>query len=128
MNLLLDTHIFLWLNQKVENIPANILALCEDSNNTLYLSHISPWEIQIKNRLGKLDLAVSLQEMIETQQQNGLQLLPITLAHIYALAHVENYHQDPFDRLLIAQATIESMPLITVDNKITRYPIVTISR
>jgi PIN domain nuclease of toxin-antitoxin system len=128
MNLLLDTHIFLWLNQKVENIPANILALCEDSNNTLYLSHVSPWEIQIKNQLGKLDLAVSLQEMIETQQQNGLQLLPISLTHIYALAHVENYHQDPFDRLLIAQATVESMPLITVDNKITRYPIVTISR
>lgn len=65
--------------------------------------------------------------MIETQQQNGLKMLPITLSHIYALAYVENYHQDPFDRLLIAQATVESMPLITVDSKITRYPIVTIS-
>lgn len=127
MNLLLDTHIFLWLNQEIECIPANILSLCEDSNNTLYLSHISPWEIQIKNRIGKLDLAVTLQEMIETQQQNGLKMLPITLSHIYALAYVENYHQDPFDRLLIAQATVESMPLVTVDNKITRYPIVTIS-
>ena len=127
MNLLLDTHIFLWLNQEIESIPANILSLCEDSNNTLYLSHISPWEIQIKNRIGKLDLTVTLQEMIETQQQNGLKMLPITLSHIYALAYVEYYHQDPFDRLLIAQATVESMPLITVDSKITRYPIVTIS-
>lgn len=127
MNLLLDTHIFLCLNQEIECIPANILSLCEDSNNTLYLSHISPWEIQIKNQLGKLDLAVNLQEMIETQQQNGLKMLPITLSHIYALAYLENYHQDPFDRLLIAQATVESMPLITVDNKIIRYPIVTIS-
>ncbi len=128
MNLLLDTHIFLWLNQEIENIPVNILSLCEDTHNTLYLSPVSAWEIQIKHQLGKLDLAVPLQEMIETQQQNGLKLLPITLAHIYALAQLENHHQDPFDRLLIAQATVESMPLITVDNKITRYPIVTISR
>ena len=123
MNLLLDTHIFLWLNQAIENIPA----LCENTNNTLYLSPVSPWEIQIKHQLGKLDLAVDLQKMIETQQQNGLKLLPITLAHIYALAQLENHHQDTFDRLLIAQATVESMPLITVDSKITRYPIVTIS-
>ena len=86
MNLLLDTHIFLWLNQQPEKLSTNILALCEDSSNTLYLSHVSPWEIQIKNQLGKLSLDVPLQSMIETQQQeNGLKLLPITLPHIYAL-------------------------------------------
>jgi PIN domain nuclease of toxin-antitoxin system len=127
MNLLLDTHVFLWLNQQPEKLSANVLALCEDSKNTLYLSHVSPWEIQIKSKLGKLSLQSPLQEMIATQQRdNGLKLLPITLQHIYALADLENYHQDPFDRLLIAQATVESMPLITVDNKIMRYPIVTI--
>ncbi|PPD38637.1 MAG: PIN domain nuclease [Methylobacter sp.] len=127
MNLLLDTHIFLWLNQQPENLSANVLALCEDSENTLYLSHVSPWEIQIKSKLGKLDLQCPLQEMIATQQNaNDLKLLPITLPHIYALATLENYHQDPFDRLLIAQATVESMPLVTVDSKIIRYPIVTI--
>jgi PIN domain nuclease of toxin-antitoxin system len=127
MNLLLDTHIFLWLNQNIENIPAHILALCEDTANTLYFSPASAWEIQIKHQLGKLELAVSLSEMIETQQQNGLMLLPILLTHIYALAQLENYHQDPFDRLLIAQSTVESMPLVTVDKKIIAYPIKTIS-
>ncbi|MGZ8173881.1 MULTISPECIES: type II toxin-antitoxin system VapC family toxin [Methylobacter] len=127
MNLLLDTHVFLWLNQQPEKLSENVLALCEDSKNTLYLSHVSPWEIQIKSKLGKLSLQSPLQEMIATQQRdNDLKLLPITLQHIYTLADLENYHQDPFDRLLIAQATVESMPLITVDSKIMRYPIVTI--
>lgn len=127
MNLLLDTHVFLWLNQQPEKLSANVLAQCEDSKNTLYLSHVSPWEIQIKSKLGKLNLQSPLQEMIATQQRdNDLKLLPITLQHIYALTDLENYHQDPFDRLLIAQATVESMPLITVDSKITPYPIVTI--
>ena len=127
MNLLLDTHVFLWLNQQPEKLSKNVLALCEDSKNTLYLSHVSPWEIQIKSKLGKLNLQIPLQEMIATQQRdNDLKLLPITLQHIYALADLENYHQDPFDRLLIAQAIVESMPLITVDSKIMHYPIVTI--
>jgi len=128
MNLLLDTHIFLWLNQQPEKLSPHVLALCEDSKNTLYLSHVSPWEIQIKTKLGKLDLHSPLQDMIATQQRdNNLQLLPIALKHIYALADLENYHQDPFDRLLIAQATVEAMPLITVDSKIIQYPIVTIT-
>jgi PIN domain nuclease of toxin-antitoxin system len=127
MNLLLDTHVFLWLNQQPEKLSTNVLELCEDNKNTLYLSHVSPWEIQIKSKLGKLNLQIPLQEMIATQQRdNDLKLLPITLQHIYALADLENYHQDPFDRLLIAQAIVESMPLITVDSKIMHYPIVTI--
>jgi len=74
-----------------------------------------------------LELSVSLSEMIETQQQNGLIILPISLTHIYALSGLENYHQDPFDRLLIAQSIVESMPLVTVDKKILAYPITTIS-
>ncbi|MDP3876459.1 MAG: type II toxin-antitoxin system VapC family toxin [Methylobacter sp.] len=127
MNLLLDTHVFLWLNQQPEKLSTNVLELCEDNKNTLYLSHVSPWEIQIKSKLGKLNLQIPLQEMIATQQRdNDLKLLPITLQHIYALADLENHRQDPFDRLLIAQAIVESMPLITVDSKIMHYPIVTI--
>jgi len=127
MNLLLDTHIFLWLNQQPENLSVKVLDMCEDSNNSLYLSYVSPWEIQIKSKLGKLDLQCPLQEMIATQQRdNDLKLLPITLKHIYALADLENYHQDPFDRLLISQSMVESMPLVTVDSKIMRYPVVTI--
>jgi PIN domain nuclease of toxin-antitoxin system len=127
MKLLLDTHIFLWLNQEIENVPTTILSLCENSANTLYLSPVSAWEIQIKHALGKLDLAVSLQEMIAAQKQNGLVILPIELNHVYALAKLENHHQDPFDRLLIAQAMVESMPILTVDRKIINYSVETIS-
>ncbi len=127
MNVLLDTHIFLWLNQNTENIPTRVLAFCENTDNILYFSPVSAWEIQIKHQLGKLELTVPLSEMIETQQQNGLMLLPISLAHIYALDRLENYHQDPFDRLLIAQSIVESMPLVTVDKKVIAYPVTTIS-
>ena len=122
MNLLLDTHIFLWLNQSPEKLPMDVLELCHDSANTLFLSHVSPWEIQIKTNLGKLDLNVPLHKMIETQQRdNDLKLLPIELAHIYALEKLEHHHNDPFDRLLIAQAMVENMPIVTVDSKIKLY-------
>ena len=76
MNLLLDAHVFLWLNQQPEKLSTNVLELCEDNKNTLYLSHVSPWEIQIKSKLGKLNLQIPLQEMIATQQRdNDLKLL-----------------------------------------------------
>lgn len=70
MNLLLDTHIFLWLNQSPEKLPVDLLELCNDTGNTLFLSHVSPWEIQIKHALGKLDLNVPLHKMIEIQQRD----------------------------------------------------------
>ena len=124
MNLLLDTHIFLWLNEQPEKLSVNILQHCEDSNNSLYLSYVSPWEIQIKSQLGKLALDEPLQTMIQTQQQeNNLQLLPIRLTHIYALADLPHYHRDPFDRLLIAQANIEDMSFVSVDGNIADYPV-----
>ena len=126
MNLLLDTHIFLWLNQDPSQMPPHLLDLCADPQNTLFLSLFSPWEIQIKQQLGKLNLQVTLGEMIAQQQaDNDLQILPITLAHIEALADLEAHHQDPFDRLLIAQAKTEAMLLVTVDRKIRDYSVMT---
>jgi len=105
MKLLLDTHIFLWLNNAPEKLPQRILASCEDTTNDLYLSLVSPWEIQIKQQLGKLECKKPLNVLIETQQQqNGLRILPITLEHIFALVHFSRHHNDPFDRLLIASA------------------------
>lgn len=122
MKLLLDTHIFLWLNQAPERIPAHFLKLCEDTQNHLFLSPASAWEIQIKHQLGKLALDAPLSVMIERQSlENGLNILPILLPHIYALSDLENHHNDPFDRLLIAQAKSESMMLLTMDSKIRVY-------
>ncbi|MCI5132540.1 MAG: hypothetical protein D3904_13755 [Candidatus Electrothrix sp. EH2] len=83
MKLLLDTHIFLWLNSEPGKVPSAAYDACCDPNNQLYLSHLSPWEIQIKQQLGKLQLRAALPELIETQtRENDLNMLPIELAHI----------------------------------------------
>lgn len=128
MKLLLDTHIFLWLNNAPEKISARILESCADTGNGLYLSLVSPWEIQIKLQLGKLRCAQPLSVLIETQErENGMQILPIALEHIDALATLPAHHNDPFDRLLVAQAISESMTLVTMDTIIPRYPVATLN-
>lgn len=124
MKLLLDTHIFLWLNNAPEKCSANILELCQDSRNRLFLSHASLWEMQIKQQLGKLELLTPLPEIVEASQRNhALTLLSIHAGHIYALGDLPRLHQDPFDRLLIAQAKQESMTLVSVDRNIREYPV-----
>ena len=86
MKLLLDTHIFLWLNSNPEKLTSRIHEACCNPENQLYLSLVSPWEIQIKQQLGKLHLNSELSDLLEVQiEQNGLNILPIKLEHIYAL-------------------------------------------
>jgi PIN domain nuclease of toxin-antitoxin system len=124
LRLLLDTHTFLWLNLEPEKCSTAFIRFCENIENTLYLSHASIWEIQIKHQLNKLSLQVPLREMVESNQaENNLQLLSIEPSHIYALAMLPNHHRDPFDRLLIAQAIQESMTLVTIDHNISLYPV-----
>ena len=127
MRLLLDTHIFLWLNSDSEQLPPPVFDACANTSNQLFLSLVSTWEIQIKQQLGKLHLGNKLSDLVETQiEQNGLNILPVTLEHIYALNDLPHIHKDPFDRLLISQAEIESMVLVTVDKKIVQYNIETL--
>src|SRR5438128_1883369 len=122
MRLLLDTHIFIWWNGDLDRLPSRARALCEDKANTLVLSLVSVWEMQIKSQLGKLTFRQSLPQVIESQQQaNKLEVLPITPDHIYALQRLLSHHKDPFDRLLIAQAIVENMALVTVDPIFQQY-------
>ena len=124
MKLLLDTHVFLWLSVEPDRLSDNMKIACENPENRLYLSLVSPWEIQIKQQLGKLQLHAPLAGLIETQvRRNGMILLPVKLEHIYALSELPSVHKDPFDRLLIAQAGIESMHIVSSDKKISRYQI-----
>jgi PIN domain nuclease of toxin-antitoxin system len=124
MNILLDTHIFLWLNDTPEKLSQPALDACQNLDNTLYLSLASVWEMQIKQQLGKLQLNGTLQTLISTQQQqNGLQLLPIELEHIETLSHLPSPHRDPFDRLLIAQSIKEQMLIISADQAFAGYPV-----
>ena len=128
MRLLLDTHIFLWWAGEPGRLSARVRALCEDTSNELVLSVVSVWEMQIKLQLGKLRLGLPLQDLIATQQRtNGLVILPIELAHVLALQGLPGHHNDPFDRLLIAQANVEGVTLLSADSVFSRYPVTVIS-
>lgn len=124
MRYLLDTHTFIWLNGKSSRLSERVTAICSNPSNTLLLSIASIWEMQIKLELGKLTLPASLAEIINVQQNtNGIRLLPIELIHVLELATLPDHHRDPFDRLLIAQAKIEKIPLLSDDPQMSKYPI-----
>ncbi|MBW4667115.1 MAG: type II toxin-antitoxin system VapC family toxin [Cyanomargarita calcarea GSE-NOS-MK-12-04C] len=124
MKLLLDSHVLIWWASSSEKLSERVYSLIHDTNNTLLFSIASIWEIQIKLHLGKLNLNSSLPVLIENQQRvNNLQLLPIELAHIWGLTNLPNHHRDPFDRLLISQAIVEKIPLVSIDSVFDNYPI-----
>ncbi len=124
MKLLLDSHVLIWWASSSEKLSERVYSLINDTNNTLLFSIASVWEIQIKVQLGKLNLHSSLPVLIENQQRvNNLQLLPIELAHLWGLTNLPNHHRDPFDRLLIAQAIVEQIPLVSIDSVFDNYPI-----
>lgn len=122
MRALLDAHVFIWWAIQKERLSPTAIRLCEDGNNDLFLSIVSLWEMQLKIQLGKLQFKLPLNDLIEAQQRiNGLRLLPIRPQHIYALSQLPFHHKDPFDRLLVAQAITESLPLISADPTLSAY-------
>jgi PIN domain nuclease of toxin-antitoxin system len=124
MKVLLDTHTFIWLDTQPEKLSKTAMEICQDTDNQLYLSMASLWEMQIKVQLGKLKLKISLADMLTVQQQeNDLNVLNIALAHIYQLQALPFHHNDPFDRLIIAQSVLENMTLISVDEKFKAYDV-----
>ena len=124
MRLLLDTHTFLWLDSTPEKLSEAALTVCNDPNNTLVLSVVSIWEIQIKTQINRLELNLPLREMVEVHQvDNGLQILPVELEHVYALQTLPMRHNDPFDRLLIAQANTEQLTLLSADAQLADYEV-----
>ncbi len=124
MKLLLDTHTFIWWDSEPARLSSLALALCQDSENTLLVSVVSTWEMQIKAQLGKLRLELPLAELIENQKRiNSLEILHIELEHVLALDHLPPVHKDPFDRLLVAQARVEGASLVTNDLVMANYPV-----
>jgi PIN domain nuclease of toxin-antitoxin system len=122
MRLLLDTHTFIWWDSEPAKLSAQALALCQDRQNSLLLSVASVWEMQIKFQLGKLKLTLPLSELIENQQQtNHIEILPILLPHVLAVQHLPAHHKDPFDRLLIAQANVEDVIIVSNDPMFPKY-------
>lgn len=123
MNLLLDTHAFLWLDNAPAKLSPTVRALCQDPNTRLFLSVVSVWEIIIKAALGKLTLRTPLRTILADQMRvNSLQILPVTLDHVLAVEGLPLHHHDPFDRLLIAQALAEGFTVVSADPLFSRYP------
>ena len=97
---------------------------CTNVENALFLSLISLWEIQIKGQLGKLEMSVPWQTMVQRQREdNELQILTLSEHHIEQLASLGTYHRDPFDRMLIAQAQVENMALVSADSALQKYAV-----
>ena len=119
MKLLLDTHILLWWLNDDEKLPEKAHQLISHADNAIYVSHISLWEIQIKVMTGKLH--ADLKAIIEQLPVNDFQELPSGVDHIIALFQLPSYHQDPFDRMLIAQAISEPLYLLTHDKNVSLY-------
>jgi PIN domain nuclease of toxin-antitoxin system len=114
----------MWADSNPSQLSAKAVAAISDPENTIFVSLVSIWEIQIKHQLGKLPLTMALNAIIERQQrENGIELLPVRLSHILELDKLPLHHRDPFDRLLIAQARIEGLTFISHDSVMAQYPV-----
>jgi PIN domain nuclease of toxin-antitoxin system len=118
MNLLLDTHVLLWWLADDELLPIKIRTLIKKPTNTVFVSAISAWEISIKKALGKLKAPDNIELAVKASE---FQPLPIQIHHAEAAGALPRHHDDPFDRMLIAQANIEKLTLITHDKQIGKY-------
>jgi PIN domain nuclease of toxin-antitoxin system len=122
MRLLLDTHSFLWFINGSPQISASARALIEDASNQPFLSVASLWEMAIKMSLGRLSFGQPFETLIPQQLGlNGIALLGITISHTAGVAKLPFHHRDPFDRLLIAQAMVEQMPIVSGDTAFDAY-------
>ncbi|AVH69377.1 type II toxin-antitoxin system VapC family toxin [Nostoc sp. 'Lobaria pulmonaria (5183) cyanobiont'] len=127
MRALLDTHAFIWWVTNDPQLSANARNVIADSDNILFLSVVSAWEIVIKNKLGKLTLPEPVEEYIPSRLAiNRFESLPIQMSHVLQVASLPSIHRDPFDRILIAQSQVENLPIVTIDQKITQYLVQTI--
>jgi PIN domain nuclease of toxin-antitoxin system len=127
MQILLDTHVFIWSITAPEKITPRAQQVFYDSDNVLHVSLISLWEIVIKERIGKLKLSIDLEQFVAEQQRiNGVQILPFEFGHLLKLADITIHHNDPFVRAVIAQAAAEDLTIVTRDAVFNQYPVSTL--
>jgi PIN domain nuclease of toxin-antitoxin system len=122
MKLLLDTHLLLWAAGSPEQLPLVARQLIENEHNELFFSPASLWEISIKHSLGREDFRVDARVLRRGLVDNGYIEIPIVSEHTVFIDSLPLIHKDPFDRILIAQATVEGITLLTMDGLIAKYP------
>jgi PIN domain nuclease of toxin-antitoxin system len=123
MRMLLDTHAFLWFVRDDDRLSRVIKEEIILLQNEVLLSHASLWEIVIKASIGKLDIQQRFEELIQRAQDEAMTLLPIDLDSLALVATMPLHHRDPFDRLLIAQALSQNLPIVTRDPAFAAYPV-----
>lgn len=125
MNLLLDTHAFLWAVDNAPRLSEAARQAIVDGNNVVFVSAATAWEIAIKKSIGKLTVPTG--SYLEELRLHRFTPLTITTEHALAVENLPHHHKDPFDRLLIAQAQVEKLTLVTHDPKFNAYNIPTIA-
>ncbi|WP_419803732.1 type II toxin-antitoxin system VapC family toxin [Terriglobus sp.] len=123
MRILADTHVLVWLAQGDARLSPAGRSLLDSLNSEVYFSLESLREIAIKSSLKRPDFYVDMRELYAELRRSGWKELPISVAHILALAELPNIHRDPFDRMLVAQSRVEGLTLLTADSTLQRYPV-----
>jgi PIN domain nuclease of toxin-antitoxin system len=122
MKLLLDTHVLLWAAGAPNRLSTKARGLIGDPGNEVLFSVASLWEVAIKRGLGRKDFRVDVRLLRRGLLDNGYSELPIGSDHVVAVESLPPIHKDPFDRVLVAQATVEGITLLTIDSLVARYP------
>jgi PIN domain nuclease of toxin-antitoxin system len=127
MRVLLDSHTFLWAATDDDRLPRTVAELIEDAGVRVFISVATTWELTLKVRSGKLRLpAPPAEHFAEHIERFRSEFLPIHQRHVSALPELPAIHADPFDRMLVAQALVDGLDLVTGDERIRRYPVRTI--
>jgi PIN domain nuclease of toxin-antitoxin system len=122
MKLLLDTHLLLWVAGQPNRLSAGARRLIADSRNDLLFSAASIWEVVIKHGIGRSDFQIDPRLLRRGLRDNGYGELPVLSDHVVVVDSLPPIHKDPFDRLLVAQATVEGVTLLTADSVVAKYP------
>lgn len=121
MKYLIDTHTFIWFNVGSSLLGSNARKLIEDSNNQIYISMASLWEIAIKTSLQKLSIAGPYESVWDDLQKLRIDVLPIDFKHTCFLNRLSYHHKDPFDRMIVSQAVCEGIVLLSADDQLDSY-------
>ena len=121
MQLLIDTHVFLWFVGNAKELSKTAKNTIENGQNEIFISIASLWEISIKTALGKLTINGKYESVIDDLNDNSIQILPINFAHTIEQNRLPFHHRDPFDRIIVSQAIVENMDLISADTTFDDY-------
>lgn len=121
MNLLLDTHVFLWFISGDNQLPESIIEKISDTKNNCFISIASIWEIAIKLAIDKLEIQDGFKTIENFLENNDIEILPINIRHLKELISLPRHHNDPFDRLIISQSISEGMTLVSKDRIFNDY-------